>query len=202
MDSEPLANRLFTEALQRLGLPVSYEEVCRDFTGLTLARCMEIAEQRLGRPLPESFPADLQGETFELFRRELRPVPGIEEALDRLRVPCCVASSGEMEKMRLTLGLTGLLSRFEGRLFSATEVARGKPAPDLFLYAAASLSTEAARCTVVEDSLPGVLAGRAAGMRVLAYAAAADAGALRRAGAVTFNEMRELPDLIAAPARG
>ncbi|MFD0593348.1 HAD family hydrolase [Catellatospora coxensis] len=100
----------------------------------------------------------------------LVPVPGIVEALNAITLPTCVASSGRHDKMRNTLGITGLYERFEGRIFSATEVANGKPAPDLFLHAAARMGADPARCVVVEDSRPGVQAARAAGMRVLAYA--------------------------------
>ena len=121
VDSEPVANRVFTESLQAAGLEIGHDEVCRTFIGLSMARCVEIVEERLGRPVPEGFVDRLQARTYEAFRAGLRPVEGVERALERIDLPVCVASSGEHEKMRLTLGLTGLLARFEGRLFSATE---------------------------------------------------------------------------------
>ena len=123
-------------------------------------------------------------------------MPGVVDALDRIDLPTCVASSGSHEKMRLTLGLTGLRERFAGRIFSADEVARGKPAPDLFLHAAASMGAAPERCVVVEDSPAGVTAAVAAGMRALGYAGGGEAEPLRRGGAETFAAMTDLPSLI------
>jgi phosphoglycolate phosphatase len=198
VDSEPLANRVFTEALNEIGLPATYEEVCRDFTGLSLPRCIELVENRLQEPLPAGFTEKLQERTFAAFRRELQPVPGILEALSRISMPLCVASSGDHEKMRLTLGLTGLLPYFEGRMFSAMDVDRGKPYPDLFLHAAAEMGARPGRCAVVEDSLPGVQAAVAAGMTAFAYAGRAAARPLGDAGATVFEEMAALPGLLEA----
>ncbi len=202
VDSEPVANRVFTEMLAGLGLTTDYAQACREFVGLSMARCLAILEQRLGRKLPAGFEAELQARTFRAFREKLDAVPGVAEALDRLSVPFCVASSGEHEKMRLTLGLTGLLPRFEGRMFSATEVEKGKPHPDLFLHAAAGMGASPEFCAVVEDSLPGVQAGRAAGMTVYGYSPGADGAALASTGAILFREMAELPDLICRGLRG
>jgi len=167
VDSEPVANRVFADALHELGFDMTFEDVCREFTGLSMSRCVALIEKRMGRPLPREFVDDVQRRTFDGFRRDLQPVAGVVDALDRIDLPACVASSGELEKMRLTLGITGLLPRFEGKLFSAEQVARGKPAPDLFLFAARQMGLPPADCTVVEDSVPGVLAARAAGMLAL-----------------------------------
>jgi phosphoglycolate phosphatase len=196
VDSEPVANRVFTAALDELGLRTSYEEVCQDFIGLSMPGCLEIVEQRLGRPVPPGFVESLQARTFDAFRKTLRPVAGVKEALERIDTPVCVASSGEHEKMRLTLELTGLLPRFEDRMFSATDVERGKPFPDLFLHAARSLGARPVECVVVEDSLPGVRAAVSAGMGVYGYAAHSDADELRMAGATIFRVMTELPRLL------
>jgi HAD superfamily hydrolase (TIGR01509 family) len=196
VDSEPIANRVFTEELARLGLGWSYDEVCERFIGLTMDRCLEIVERAAGRALPDDFLDRLQQRTFAAFRDGLRPIPGVVEALDEIRLPTCVASSGEPEKMRLTLGLTGLLDRFEGRLFSASEVERGKPHPDLFLHAARSIGVDRSRCLVIEDSLPGLQAARAAGMRALAFEGGRPGGPAWREGARVFRRMAELPGLI------
>ena len=115
-----------------------------------------------------------------------------------IRVPVCVASSGTHERMRFTLGLTGLWDRFEGRIFSVEDVAEGKPAPDIFLHAAANMDVTPSRCAVVEDSVSGVVAGLAAGMTVFAFAGGVtDAGQLAVGDAVVFGDMRELPALLA-----
>lgn len=197
VDSEPIANRVLCKALIGVGLDCDAAETARATRGLSMASVLTWAAAELGRPLPDDFVERVQARTFAAFRAGLEPVPGVAAALERIPIPICVASSGEAEKIRLSLGLTGLLPRFEGRVFSATEVARGKPYPDLFLHAARVMGAEPVACAVVEDSLPGVEAGRAAGMTVLAYADGRDAGPLAAAGARVFADMAELPDLLA-----
>ncbi len=197
VDSEPIANRVLYEALIALGLEVDAAETERATRGLSMASVLTWAGARLGRALPDDFVERVQARTFAAFRAGLEPVPGVAAALERIPIPICVASSGEAEKIRLSLGLTGLLPRFEGRVFSATEVARGKPYPDLFLHAARVMGAAPAVCAVVEDSLPGVEAGRAATMTVLAYADGRDAEPLAAAGARVFADMALLPDLLA-----
>ena len=167
--------------------------------GRSWSACVEIFEARLGRALPADFETDFTRRLEAALRAELRPVPGIHDALARIATPSCIASSGRPEKMRITLGLTGLWQRFEGRIFSAVEVARAKPFPDLFLHAATRMGASTGACVVVEDSPRGVEAGVAAGMRVLGYAGRTDARALEAAGAEVFADMRELPERLRAP---
>jgi HAD superfamily hydrolase (TIGR01509 family) len=197
VDSDRIALRIQAERISALGLPTTYEDCVRDFLGLGMPRTLRILEERLGAPLPEGWADDLDAAVREAFRRELRPVTGIVAALDRIETATCIASSGSQEKMRLTLGLTGLRERFEGRIFSAEEVDHGKPAPDLFLHAAAWMDATPGDCVVVEDSPFGAAAARAAGMRALGYAPEGDGGPLAREGATVFAEMAELPELIA-----
>lgn len=193
VDSEPIANRVFAEALNSIGLEIDYDEVCRRFIGRTMDHCVAEAEELLGRPVPSNFLEIVQESTFKAFRDEqLRAVDGVAELVDGLATPSCVASSGEIQKIRMTLGLTGLLERFEGRLFSAQQVERGKPFPDLFLHAARVMGADPSRCVVIEDSLPGVQAGCAAGMQVFGYAADGDGQALATAGARVIHAMAEL----------
>ncbi|MDP9136085.1 MAG: HAD family hydrolase [Actinomycetota bacterium] len=196
VDSEPAANAVLAGLMAELGLPITAEQTQATYMGRSWASCMEILADRLGHPPPEDFGERYRAGVTAAWQRELRPVPGVVEALDAIELPSCVASSGEHERMRLTLGLTGLLPRFEGRLFSATEVEHGKPAPDLFLHAAARMGFEPATTVVVEDTVPGVQAGRAAGMRVLAFARLVVAGDLVAAGGEVFDDMRALPDLL------
>jgi len=201
VDSEPIGSRVFAALLTEIGLPTTPEESARDYTGRSMASCMAMVRERLGRPLPDDFARAFSDRAADAFRAGLRAVPNVETALDavaRAGWPTCVASSGEHEKMRLTLGLTGLLPRFEGRLFSTTEVPRGKPHPDLFLHAARSLGAEPARCAVVEDAPVGVEAAVAAGMTPFGFAARSDAATLAALGAVTFDDMTRLPALLGA----
>lgn len=202
VDSEPIANRVLLEHLRRLGVPITLDELFSDFVGLSLPTCCALVERRYGVQVPDGFTEALQRDTFACYRDELRPVPGVPEMLARLDRPKCVASSSEPEKIAFSLDLTGLRSHFGGRLFSAHQVARGKPHPDLFLQAAGELAATPARVAVIEDSLPGVRAGMAAGMRVFAYVAAGHAprAALKAAGARMFDDMTALPDLLVGPS--
>jgi len=199
VDSEWISNRVLAECLSEAGLPTTTEESMQTYMGRSLEACLAIAEERLGRALPDDFEARFRDQSFRALHSEVEPVPGVTSALDAiaaLGLATCVASSGPHEKMRVTLGRTGLLPRFEGRIFSASEVARGKPHPDVFLHAALRMGARPARCVVVEDSAPGVRAGRAAGMTVFGFRADALAGTLARDGAQEFCEMAELPRLI------
>jgi HAD superfamily hydrolase (TIGR01509 family) len=198
VDSEALAHRVLCTSLAEQGLEVPLAEAVRMFKGRTFAECLARAGERLGRPLDPDFAVRHRQRLFAAFERELRPVPGVREALLALPVPRCVASSSDPERLKLSLGVTGLLPLFEGRVFSAVEVARPKPWPDLFCHAARHAGVEPEKCLVVEDSDLGVQAARAAGMRALGFAGTelADAAALERAGAVVFHDMRELPELV------
>ena len=158
---------------------------------------MEI-ERRLGRPVRKSFVADLRHATAAAFEADLRIVEGVHEVLAAINIPSCVASNGPMSKLQHTLGLTNPLSHFEGRLFSAYEVGSWKPDPGLFLHTARTLGVEPSRCIVIEDSLPGIIAANAAGMRVLGFTdgnaeAEATLGVLN---ATLFSSMRDLPALL------
>ncbi len=204
VDSEAIANRIMAETITATGIPITYEECRARFVGGTLQRVMDTVEEWLGRPLPAGWKEDFEARRNAAFREDLQPVPGVAAAVEALRaagIPICVASSGTFEKMNLTLGLTGLKDYFDGNIFSAASVTRGKPAPDLFLYAAERMGQLPETCTVVEDSLLGVTAGVAAGMRVLAYAADGDADALKAAGGQPFADMAELPGLLGLGAR-
>ncbi len=198
VDSDRLSLRIQAEHTAALGLAMTSEDCAREFLGLGMATTLEILAERSGRPVPPSWVADLEAAVAAEFHRSLEPVPGIATALDQIEIPICVASSGSHAKMRLTLGLTNLRDRFPGRIFSADEVPRGKPAPDLFLHAAAQMSTAPDRCVVVEDSPFGIAAARAAGMRSLGFAALTPAERLADAD-VVFTNMEELPTLLTAP---
>jgi HAD superfamily hydrolase (TIGR01509 family) len=197
VDSEPIANRIFAAMLTEIGLPTTYEDSLRDYMGRSMLTCMEIVQQRLNKPAPTDFVQNFHDRCTTAFHEDLHPVPGIIDALDQISRPFCVASSGDHIKIRTTLGLTGLLPRFENQIFSAYDVERGKPFPDLFLYAAKTMGADPKCCVVVEDSIPGVQAGIAAGMIVLGYAGRSAAQELAAAGARTFTDMRDLPELLA-----
>ena len=200
VDSEHLSMRVDTEVLAELGWLLTHEEVVERFMGRTHDFMVAEIEAYLGRSLDAGWEDGFQQRYRDAFAVHLKPVDGVVEALDALEASdtlTCVASSGGHEKMRFTLGLTGLWDRFDGRIFSATEVAHGKPAPDLFLHAAAAMGVEPAACAVVEDSRYGVEAARAAGMRAFAYGGGLTAPErLAGPGTVVFDDMRQLPRLL------
>jgi HAD superfamily hydrolase (TIGR01509 family) len=202
VDSEPIANRVLAELLTEYGHPTTYEESVRDYLGGTLRLVREIVEPKLGRPLPEGFEDRYHERLFARMRAELTAVAGVMTALEALdaldavdRLPTCVASSGTHERIETALETVGLLARFAGRIFSAEDVARGKPYPDLFLYAAERMGAQPARCLVVEDSPHGVVAAKAARMTVIGYAGLTPVE--RLAGAdIVIEHMAELPETI------
>ena len=202
VDSEPLANASFSAALRAVGLDWTIEETMRRLMGRSLKSCVEICEAELGRKLPDDFVEKMQEKTYQSFRdAPLKPTPGVKDAvlaLQKAGRDTCVASSGSVEKMQFTLGLTGLWDLFGGHVFSSSQVPRGKPFPDLFLHAAIEMNVQPFDCVVVEDSVPGVQAARSAGMRILGYVGApyADRDAMGAAGAFLFTDMKQLPDLV------
>jgi len=200
VDSEPLSNRILAERLTAIGLPTTTEESIRDYMGRSWRTDQEIIEGRLGRPLPGGWVDAYHAAVIAAFATELEPVAGIAAALDAIALPSCVASSSAHPRIRAALEATGLLERFDGRIFSATEVEHGKPAPDLFLHAAARMGVAPERCVVVEDAPPGAEAGRRAGMHVLGYAGLTAPELLEAEGARVFTSMAELPALLSGCA--
>jgi HAD superfamily hydrolase (TIGR01509 family) len=197
VDSERLASRIDVEVLAEVGWVLTEAEAVERFVGLSMAQIRREVESHLERTLPPSWEDDVQQRLRDAFISGLTPVQGVVEALEAIQHETCVASSGTHEKIRFSLTLVGLYDRFAGRIFSATEVPRGKPAPDLFLHAAQRMRADPSRCVVIEDSVPGVTAALAAGMRVLAYAGGVTPAAkLERRGAVVFDDMRDLPALL------
>ncbi len=197
VDSERLAVRVDVQVIRHFGWEITEQEVVDLFVGRSDDHMRREVGRRVGRELPADWDREFAHLYREAFERDLVPVDGIVEALDVLRAPTCVASSGTHEKMRFTLGKTGLYERFAGRIFSVSEVTRGKPAPDLFLHAAARMDVDPARCAVVEDSRAGVEAARAAGMRAFGYGGGVTPGArLEGPGTTVFRDMRDLPRLL------
>jgi HAD superfamily hydrolase (TIGR01509 family) len=197
VDSERISVRIDVEVLAQLGWPLSESEVIERFVGRSEEYMIGEIQAQLGRRLAPDWEEPFRHLYLAAFDAELEPVDGVVAALDAITAPTCVASSSSHERLRHTLGLTGLLDRFDGRIFSAEEVANGKPAPDLFLHAAETLGADPARCAVVEDSRYGVEAARAAGMRAFAYGGGVTPGdRLAGPGTVVFEDMRELPGLL------
>ncbi len=197
MDSEELGIRVLLEAAREQGpFAMDFAEAMTLFRGRKMAECVAILSERVGKPFPEDFTPEFRVRQAEVFRRELKPIPGIHEALQSIPIPMCVASNGPREKIALSLSVTGLLPFFEGRIFSSYELKTWKPDPGLFLHAAAALNVPPVNCAVVEDSVLGVRAGLSAGIRVFAYAAAGDAPEFHLPGVTSFEHMADLPGLL------
>jgi HAD superfamily hydrolase (TIGR01509 family) len=197
VDSEPIAVRIDVEMLAEAGLEMSEAEVIERFVGRSPQVMLDEIEAQLGRSLPDGWFERAESRIRQAYTTELHPIAGIVEALEQIDLPVCVASSSGHDSIRLKLELTGLYERFAGRIFSASEVANGKPAPDLFLHAASRMGTYPARCVVVEDSRHGVQAARAAGMEVFAYSGGVTpADVLEGPRTVVFDDMRKLPELV------
>ncbi|GGQ75643.1 hydrolase [Streptomyces griseorubens] len=204
VDSEPLSNRHLAAYLTELGHPTTYEDSIRDYMGSAMHRVHDLIEERTGQRLPADFDDVFHARVFAAFERELKPVPGVADVLEQLTadgVPYCVASSGSHERIRVGHRAAGLDRFFDdARIFSSQDVGRGKPAPDLFLYAAERMGTAPERCVVVEDSPLGVQAAVAAGMDVYGFTAMTAAEKLNAATRL-FSDMRELLPLLAAGDR-
>lgn len=200
VDSETIMSRVFSAMLNDIGLSYTPEDTIRTFMGRTMKSCVQILETQLGGPIPDDFLSRVDARATDAFIAELEPVHGVVpllDALDRHGIPYAVASSGSHEKMRTTLGITGLMPRLAGRITSGTEVSHGKPAPDVFLLAAERLAVAPADCVVVEDSLLGIQAALAAGMRVIGYAALVDANDMASLGATrVVTSLTDVPDLL------
>jgi HAD superfamily hydrolase (TIGR01509 family) len=195
VDSERLAIRTEAEILSGLGWPLTESEIVQRFVGRSAAHMHGEIERHLGRSV--DWDAEFEPRYQAVFERELAPVPGVIEALERITASTCVASSGSHQEMEFTLGITGLLDRFAGRIYSVDEVERGKPAPDIFLYAADQMGVPPGRCAVIEDSVSGVTAGLAAGMAVFAFAGGVtSSSSLSLDRAVVFEDMCVLPELL------
>lgn len=197
VDSERLGNTVLVEAIAELGLTMSVDESLSLFRGTRMSDSLKEIERRIGKPVPPQFAARVRARIATVFRRELKPITGVKDVLDRITIPVCVASSSPPEQLKLSLELTELSSYFGANVFSAYEVGIWKPEPGLFLHAAKAMGAPPVECAVIEDSVPGVQAGVAAGMRVFGYAPAeVDFASLSAAGAHPFRSMNELPDLI------
>lgn len=199
VDSEGIHNKVDAEYITEFGLPMKAEECRSLFKGKQINDIVEYIEQESGKRIPHSWMFDFGFKVADAFRKELKVIEGVSDVVRTLvdgGHEICVGSQGSVEKMHMTLDITDLLGFFEGRIFSSRQVKRGKPFPDLFLHAAKTLGHAPERCVVIEDSVTGVKAAKAAGMDVFGYAADENPGALSGEGAHVFTDMKELPGLL------
>lgn len=197
VDSESLGIRVLIECGREYGLQMGLTEGIPLFLGRKMADCVALISERIGHPLPDDFTPNFRARLADVFRRELKAVPGVREALAQITTPVCIASNGPREKMMVSLEVTELYSRFDPHIFTAYEVGSWKPEPGLYLHAAAAFGVDPADCAVIEDSPLGVQAAVAAGMTPFGYAPDPHhAPALAALGATIFSDMKDLPALL------
>lgn len=201
VDTETLANKILAEMVTELGAPMDHREAQRRYMGRTMEKVQAMVEDLTGSKLPAEWADDVRARSLREFEKGVEPIRGIENVVAALKeagVPYCVGSSGKYAKMRVTLGKSGLLPLFKDVLFSAEDCREGKPAPDIFLHAASGMGRKPEDCVVIEDSVAGVQAAKAAGMRVLGFTGdpEADGEAMFAAGAELFADMADLPGLL------
>jgi HAD superfamily hydrolase (TIGR01509 family) len=205
VDSEPLANRALVEQMASLGFCITPAECDVRYRGISMASMLKKIESDNSTMLPATFEQQLQERTYGLFDQHLTAIAGVEDLLHGMQnaaLKICVASSGRHRKIRFSLTKTALLHYFSSNIFSAEDVDRGKPAPDLFLYAAQKMQVNPRHAVVIEDSVPGLQAGVAAGIKTLFYQPKTDAKTFTQApiaaaqGCISFSHMCEVPALL------
>lgn len=199
VDSEAIGDRVLADLLRRQGVDVSPGDISARYMGLTMQAVVEDVNRRYGLSLGDAWLEEVRRETEAAFHAGLEPIPHVGEliaALETAGVPVCVGSNGSVSKMTTSLGITGLLRHFEGRLFSGQDMERGKPFPDLFLHAAKTMGVAPEDCVVIEDSAAGLKAAQAAGMKALAYVANPAHRPAELAGGHPFTDMRRAAALL------
>ena len=206
VDSEPISIALLIELIVEAGGMMTEDVAYERFLGRSMASISDTLSQEFGLDVRDEHLANMRAGLYQRFRRELQPIAGVRRVLEALRIPRCVASSSQLERIRLSLSVTGLLELLDPHIYSASMVKRGKPAPDLFLHASREMAVAPADCVVVEDSPAGIAAARRAGMRVFGFVGGAHARSMDLAGALAelgpdaiFDDMRQLPGLLAGP---
>ena len=196
MDSEPLTNKVIAEMAEELGVKMTWKEATKLWGGKTIDAVVYGMKELSGNDLPEDWVPRLVQKVSDAYKYDLVPMEGISEVLDSLKISTCVASNGRPGHIENSLKITGLYKYFEGRVYTASEVAYPKPAPDLFLYAVDKMGFSKEECVVIEDSIPGVTASVRAGIRVFGLVKMSSEKELTEAGAEPFTNMRELPTLL------
>ena len=196
VDSEDLSAKVFQEMAMELGFKLDFETAVEQFAGSSMKANLRFVRENIQGTLPDNFEKEFRRRTYEVFKTDLKPVPGIVELIRKVQTPFCVASSGPPEKIRLNLGLAGLLEHFDGRIFSSYEIGQWKPDPGIFLHAAREMGYTPGECVVVEDSAAGIRAAVAGGFKVYGLARRQNEELFQQLGAETFNDMKTLEKLL------
>ncbi|WP_343694505.1 HAD family hydrolase [Flavobacterium sp.] len=196
VDTEKIGNGILLEMAAEHGFEMEIEDAYRNFNGRNLKDCFRHIEEAIDQKLPETFEAEYRQRSFNAFRTEVKPMEGVVEFIEKLKIPYCVASSGPVEKIRLNLEVAGLLDKFENKIFSSYQINSWKPDPGIFLHAAKEMGFEVKDCIVLEDSKAGVKAGRSGGFKVYGFANGFNDNDLEEEGAVLFHSYEELSEIL------
>lgn len=196
VDTEKIGNGILLEMAAEHGFEMKLEDAYRDFNGRNLKECFQHIETTIDKKLPESFENEYRTKSFEAFKTQVKPMEGVVEFIEKLKIPYCVASSGPVDKIRLNLEVAGLLDKFENKIFSSYQINSWKPEPGIFLHAAKEMGFDVKDCIVVEDSKAGVMAGKSGGFKVYGFANGYNNEDLVKEGAILFNSYEELENLL------
>lgn len=197
VDSEPLSNQVMVDLANKSGANIDLDYAYQNFKGNSLQACINQITELIGREIPFDFESEYRKQSYEKFKKEIQPIDGVKNVLENLEIPFCVASSGPEQKIRLNLELTGLLSYFEGKIFSCYQIEKWKPDPAVFLWAAKTMGFKPFECLVVEDSLIGVEAAINGGFDVFGFTAHDYKDELQKKATKTFCSMINFPELLA-----
>jgi HAD superfamily hydrolase (TIGR01509 family) len=192
VDSEGIGNQVLLNMAAKYGLKISLNEAYKKFNGRSLKDCFQQIEQLINQPLPENFEIAYRKKSFEAFATQIKPIKGVMKFLNSLTIPYCVASSGPVEKIQLTLKTAGLIDKFENKIFSSYQINSWKPDPGIFLHAAQQMGFSVEECVVIEDSLVGVIAAKRGGFKVFGLASEKNSKELENEGAILFYTFEEL----------
>jgi len=196
VDSETISAKIFQGMVAELGFDVDYETVLEQITGTSMKENLKFFSDFIKRDLPSGFEAEFRKRSYEAFKSDLKPIKGIHELLEKVKVPIGVASSGPVEKIRLNLTTARLIDKFENNIFSSYDIGSWKPEPEIYLYAARKMGFSPHECAVIEDSVPGVMASRAGGFTVFVYTNNKSRSAFEELGATVFSDMGDLGKLL------
>ncbi len=196
VDSETISAEIFQGMVAELGFDVDYETVLEQITGTSMKQNLKFFSDFIQRDLPAGFEKEFRRRSYEAFKSDLKPIKGIHDLLDKIKVPVGVASSGPVEKIRLNLTTTRLIDKFENNIFSSYDIGSWKPDPGIYLYAARKMGFSPHECAVIEDSVPGVMASRAGGFTVFGYTKKKSRAVFEELGATVFSDMGDLGKLL------
>jgi len=192
VDSEGISAKIFQQMAKEVGFEMDFETAVDQFAGASMPENLKFIQENIKGDLPKDFEKEFRSRTYQAFKTDLKPVDGIHDLVNKVKVPFCVASSGPVKKIRLNLTITKLIQKFEGRIFSSYEVGSWKPEPGIFLHAAKAMGFSPNECVVVEDSGAGIKAAIAGGFNVYALAKKKNKSTFKQLGAIVVTDIKEL----------